>query len=555
MKPDRRSLATFPRSIATLLKPYLPGKPAEIQASGGTILKPYLPDPTTGWRRFRAWALLAAVVLFCLPYGFFFGLFAPYLMAPFAAPVLILACLAIWALPDMRQAPTRTLEGLYWAFLLALILWPNYLAIALPGLPWITLTRLISFPIAVILLICVSVSSKFRSREARALDGAPLVWICITGFAVIQVLTIAASSYPMQSIQRVFNSQVSWTAIFFASSFLFLKPGRMQAWAALVWASAVVVGLIGVWEHHYEHPPWADHIPGFLAVQDETVARILAGSFREDSQQYRVQSTFSTPLGLSEYEALALPFVLQFIIGRYSGFVRGLAAASAPFMVYVIMLTDSRLGLVGAFLTAGLFVLYWGVRRWRYVKNSLLGPSIVLAYPLIVAAMISVAMFSGRIRSRLIDGQYASSNEGRKEMYTKGFNLILKHPWGFGSGVGAENLGYTNSAGMLTIDTYYVAIALDYGILGFIFYYGAILSAMHYAGRQAFSSSNENRDSLFLGPLAISLASFFVIKSVFSNEDNHPLAFMMMGAVAALCARLKQTKRGPGSAESFSRFS
>jgi hypothetical protein len=120
--------------------------------------------------------------------------------------------------------------------------------------------------------------------------------------------------------------------------------------------------------------------------------------------------------------------------------------------------------------------------------------------------------------------------------------MILKHPWGYGSGNGAVALGVTNPAGDISIDTYYMSIGLDYGVLGFLFYYGAVIAAGYYAGRQALLSAGTKRDIAFLGPLAISLASFLLIKSVFSQEDNNPLAFMMMGAVVALCSRLKPTK-------------
>ena len=56
------------------------------------------------------------------------------------APPAVVAFLVIWALPDLNWAPTRSLEWLFLPVLIALIGWPDYLAIELPGLPWITLT-------------------------------------------------------------------------------------------------------------------------------------------------------------------------------------------------------------------------------------------------------------------------------------------------------------------------------------------------------------------------------------------------------------------------------
>src|SRR3546814_8369629 len=87
---------------------------------------------------------------------------------PFLVPVIALGLLVIWALPETHWAPTKTLAWLLIAFLIALPLWPNYLAIALPGMPWITLLRIIGAPMILLLLIALSVSAEFRSAEHKS---------------------------------------------------------------------------------------------------------------------------------------------------------------------------------------------------------------------------------------------------------------------------------------------------------------------------------------------------------------------------------------------------
>ena len=44
-------------------------------------------------------------------------------------------------------------------------------------------------------------------------------------------------------------------------------------------------------------------------------------------------------------------------------------------------------------------------------------------------------------------------------------------------------------------------------------------------------------------PIAVCLAAFLVIKSVFSQEDNHPLVAMIVGMIVATCWRVQQSKR------------
>ena len=141
-----------------------------MQEPSAAPLRPYLDDPQSPNHRTARRILLFGVVIFCLFYGLVFAFFAPYLLPLIATPVVVLAAATMWALPDVNRAPTRALEGLFLAFFAALILWPNYLAIAVPGLPWITLLRLSGFPLAGVLLICVSTSTDFRARLASGLN-------------------------------------------------------------------------------------------------------------------------------------------------------------------------------------------------------------------------------------------------------------------------------------------------------------------------------------------------------------------------------------------------
>jgi hypothetical protein len=69
-----------------------------------------------------------------------------------------------------------------------------------------------------------------------------------------------------------------------------------------------------------------------------------------------------------------------------------------------------------------------------------------------------------------------------------------------------------------------------------------ILVAISYGAKYAFKSDAQKGEFGFFIPLTISLTNFFVIKSVFSNDDNHPLAFMMMGMIVALVYRFQQVQ-------------
>ena len=511
------------------------------RAARRAVLSPYAGAKDSRRLRIARWLILPLLALFCLAYGTAFAIVAPFMMAFFPIPIAILGMIAIWALPDTDRAPTNVLSVLLFAFTLALILWPNYLAIALPGLPWITMIRLFGFPLAVALLICLSVSEPFRAELSQTLRAFPQLWKLIVAFSVVEFLTIACSKDPASSLQRVVVQEVDWTALFFVACSVFLKPRKADAWAILFSATTVPIALIALREYQMGQLPWADHIPSFLQVQDESVNRILAGAHREEGE-YRVQSTFSTPLGLAEYIALALPFLIHYMISdRFAIWIRVAIAGLIYLLINIVLMTDARLGLIGCFLSGLLSLLFWAIQRWRRSQPSVFGPAITLSYPIIAALAYASTLFVGRIREKVWgSGQYDDSTEARKQMYNQGIPMILGHPQGYGSGMGADQLGFRNAAGVLTIDTYYLAIGLDYGVLGFLIYYCAFLLAAGKSTQAALTFETSDRDIALLAPIAISLVNYIVIKSVFSNEENHPLVFIMAGMAVALMSRIQR---------------
>jgi len=504
------------------------------------VLKPYHLAVDTIWRRLLRYGLIAALGLFMVIYGFYYAVTTPWLLVPFTLPFGIMLLIVIWALPDMRAAPTLTMERLYFAFYVCLAVWPNYLAISLPGLPWITFIRLTGFPMVLALLICLSVSSGFRKDMADVLSPTPWIWKPVTAFAVIVTYSIALSAAPMASLQYVIAAQVNWIAVFFLSVYIFSKPGRVERWAYLFWGMLLVLAVIAIREDRIQRVLWAGHIPSFFAINDPVVQSVLGGSYRKATGEYRVKAMFTTALGLAEFMALSIPFVLHFMMGPFRRAVKIAAIITLPIAFFVVLVTGSRLGMVGTLIGILLYSLLWGARRWRQEKAGIVGPALLLAYPAIFVFVAGATFAIPRLRRMVWGGGATDASDAtRDRQVTEGIPKILHNPFGYGIGRGAAILGIRGSHDTLTIDNYYISVALDYGVIGFIVFYGMILATIIYATRAALRAPDD-REFSYLMPIAVSLSSFFVIKWVFAQSGNHSLVFMMMGAVAALLWRLKR---------------
>lgn len=514
---------SFPRPRRDVVKPL------------GT-LKPFTKAPRSWYRPSRSWILVPLLLLFCLIYGFAFAILAPYIVVPFAIPIILLLLLVIWAMPD-AAAPAKTLNSLFFAFFIGLIAWPNYLSISLPGLPWISIIRLTVFPMTLVLLYASSVSREFREKLMRTMGSAPLLWKAVAVLACIETLSVLVSSNPFFSIGKLVVAQTEWTAIFFVSCYVFLKPGRATKWAACLWGLGIWVGAIGIWENRLGYVPWRNHIPSFFAI-DPMAEAFMAGQQRSALGIHRVQSTFTTSLGLSEFLALTLPFVVHFLRKGFRWWIRAAAAVTIPVLVYVIVISQSRLGLVGSLVTTLSFILIWAIRNRRLEPRNPFWTAIVAAYPVIFGAIVASTFLVGRIHARVWgNGPQQFSDQSRVEQYHLGIPKILTHPWGYGIGMGSEALGFADNGGFGTIDSYYILIGLEYGIVGFFVYYGMIVLGLYEAGRYSLSSRPLKDESSLLIPIAVTLLNFVVIKSVFAQQDNHPIIFMVLGMLVALIWR------------------
>ena len=516
--PFRRA----PESERPLLKPY--------SGVGASFLQ-------------RNIVLIATILLgvACVPYGFYYALFTPWLLVNFLAPLAAMVVVLIWVLPPARSAPDVAIERLFFMFFVVFSLWPNYLAIALPGLPWITMTRLVGIPLVLLFLTGISISSATRIQLASILRQSPAVWRLLVLFVLIQTISIVFSSQPGESMSKYMVHQTNETAIFFICAYVFRMPGRLERWAWMLWGFAIILSVNALIEFRLAHVLWAGHVPDFLAVQDETVAKILGGGMRVTTDTYRAQGIFSTSLGCGEYLAYATPFVFHIAANaKYKPFVRFAALGSLILIIDAILATDSRLGILGYFIGTSLYALGWAVQKWRREPHSLLAPTVLAIYPVGFVAFIAASFTVGRIKAKVWGmGQYENSNQARIDQFHMSLPKLLSHPWGYGIGRGAEALGYTNLGGGLTIDVYYVLVAMEYGIIGFFVFFGIFISSIIYSIKYVAFSRSEDNEFRFAFPACISLFIFIVAKAFFAQEDNHPIVFMLAGIVTALVWRAR----------------
>ena len=188
-------------------------------------------------------------------------------------------------------------------------------------------------------------------------------------------------------------------------------------------------------------------------------------------------------------------------------------------------------------------------------RTDITGAALTYGYPALASAAIVLIMSVDALRLRILGGGGSQvSNDARQVQFDMAPPVLMRSPvFGFGGGRGADALGFTTPGGQVTIDTYILSIVLDYGIVGFLIFYGAMLYAGVFIGFKILTLKNDASDKDaeeigYLFPLVVMLAQFFVIKTVLSQEENHSILFMIYGAILALFWRLKQRESSALSA-------
>ncbi len=502
------------------------------------VLKPYTPDPKR-WTHYvwRSLAMLTTIA-FCFLYGAAFCMFAPGLLVVLLIPLGLIIALAIWALPDSRAAPVAQLGALFFCAQASTILWPNYLSVVIPGLPWISLTKLFIFPMDLALLICVSTSVIYRKRLFDVFKNSRLVFWSIAGLFFVQTASIMISHNPFSSLSSLIIYNLSVTAAFVASVYIFSHEGSVQKWSRLIWVCAIIVCLIAIPESFVHHALWYGHIPSFIQTSLESYSE---GGDRGGN--YRAEATFDGSIQLAEFLSLSSAFIIHETLIARRWLLRAIGAGTMLLILVAAVLSGSRSGLVGLFAAPLLYSGVWIFRFWRRRRDSVMAAAGLFGFPAAAAFALCMTFVIPALKYRLWNNHSTgASTEARKIQWSMAIPKIAAHPWGYGASESGLTLGYIDGNGNLSVDSYPITLLIDYGVIGAALWYAGFILTIFYAGRAAIESSEKEMSGeiSYLTPAAVALINFLIIKSVFSQIDNHGLFYAVMGMALALLWRRAQ---------------
>ncbi|HWM81738.1 MAG TPA: O-antigen ligase family protein [Pseudolabrys sp.] len=500
-----------------------------------------LVDPSarrSSLRKAAAWPL--ALLLTAAILGLAIAALSERYFAILFGPLALLITIIFWAMPAPRTVPLHIAWLALVGTLGLTIVWPSYIALRLPGLPWINMPRLLMSMFLVLWLYCLFNSSTARRQLLQDLRDYKPIFLFLLGWIVVMVLGIAKSHNPADSITRIVNFQLSNTVALLAVVSLVRTPAQLRLLAIVILCAGAFVMANGLIESRLQSIIWLKFNPPGFSTDEKFVTELLEGVWREGN--YRVQGPFFVSLSYAECLVLTLPFAYYFLLNAKSWMMRYVFIAYILISAPAIYVSHSRLGVVGFFLVGMTYAGFFAMRSWWASKTNLFGPILALLFPVLIVSFLGAVTVSNRLQTAMIgDGGTQSSDDGRALQRKLAIPAIMRSPIvGYGMAQGGIVAGFTMPNGAGTFDNYILLVALDNGIPGLLCFLGFVGWCI-LRGSQTYLMSNSELSKM-AGALAVYFIVFLVIRWVLAQQENHQFVMAVAGMLVSILRMEKQNK-------------
>lgn len=476
------------------------------------------------WAGFTLYVALAAATAVILP--------------PAAALFLIPPLAVLWIkAPQARAAPRALAVSLILIASVLLAVWPVYIFVKLGPLPILTPPRLVLYAVSAMWLYDMAVSRWRRAQFAHAVRRSrPVTW-SVFGLFGLGLLSLPLAEGKALAIPEFFRQTMIWLLPFCAVLTYCRRTRDFERLVKAFVIGAVIVAGIAVIE----------------AASQQLMAVVLSPLIQGDAvwlqnvqEQkirdgfFRAQASHTHPLSLGEHMAFAAPFALALAARTIDPKARWLWAAAFLLILVGAVATNSRGAALGMAIGLGFMAAIFTIRFFGKARAARYRPLVGLATALLilsspVIAAGAYAMISGK-------GGVSASNstQSRLEQIEQAWPKILKRPaLGYGTGRSSRILGFWGQT--LTIDNYYLTLALDFGFPGPLAFLAA-LAAFGVAGLKRAMAAPAAMKAIYLA-CAASAASIAISRTITSQTGNLAMIFVLIAAFAGAQAAMNARRR------------
>lgn len=434
-----------------------------------------------------------------------------------AVPVGVIAGLALWLMPDVTNPRDPPFHKLFLAYLFLVSAWPNYIALALPGLPWITPARLVLIGLLVTATLQLAQNAKLRRYVLDTMTHDKWVARAWLGYYTVCLLVALVGLTPVMSLGIVANSLILNGVCMVVAAWLFRRESAFWSISLTITLALIFVLLVALVENWMQMPPWINHIPSFMRVDEDYLELYLSTQARIGDGRYRVRSTFPVVLYFGFYLNLVMPLLL-FYMARMRGPKLLLAVALVPLIAHAVWFANARTAILSvAFSLAGFMALLMGRQILSGRKTDGLKGGLVLA-GLTAALLVGAALVASSHRAQVFmfgGAQHADSDAGRDLQWDNTWRYLRGNFIGAGAGNSGNLVGVPQANGILAVDSGWINILVDNGPISFVLYL-TFWSRLVYLGILTFLRARTPLENL-AGVFALCILNYLVSSYVVSS--------------------------------------
>lgn len=486
------------------------------------------------WRRAGLVAGGAAALTLYVALAVFATLIFPPSVALFVAPLLV--AIAVKA-PALKAAPKRLALALVFSGLFLLPLWPAYINLKVGPLPILTPPRILLYAATALFLYDMAVSPLRRGQLAQALKRGRAIAFPVGLLWALSLISVPVATGKAMAAAEFLRQTAIWFLPFLAAATYVRRPREFRTAIYLLAAAAGVSGAIALAEAGTGRL-LASLLSPFVSDDAEWLRVAQSAKIRDGV--FRAQGPHTHPLSLGEFLAVLAPVVFGLAISARKSGARLAFAVCLLLIVGGALATNSR----GAFLAIAVSMSAAGaifaVRFLRRAAAWRFRPAAGLVMALALLASPAIVVGAAGVVTGQAGESAARSSQGRIEQIEQAIPKIMQRPVaGYGPGRAARVLGFWGLT--LTIDNYYLSLALDLGLPGPLVF-AAILMAMGGLALARAGRSPRELAAIHVG-LAGSAAAMLLMRSITSQTANLGLLYLLLGMMAGAAAAARRRRR------------
>lgn len=459
---------------------------------------------------------------------------------PMVAPVFLipLGLAVLTVLPTSRTLPRNTLFAGVFVGTVLLALWPVYIHVKVSPLPILTPARVILYAVSAAWLFEMICVPHRRAQLASTIKSNSVIFGCFAVFYLAHVVSLPLAHGRAIAVPEFIRQTIIWFIPFLIAVTYCRHPKDLKRLVSALTVIASILGTIAIAEAATK-TLLASILSPLIADNAEWLRIAQAEKIRDGA--FRAQAVHTHPLSLGEYLAIFAPFALaQMADGKSFG---NKALWFGAFLLIIVgaLATNSRAALLAVLATVTLMGTFMALRFVYHPNRQAFRP--IVGMIMAGALAFSPVAFVGL--NSYISGSGATSasnsSQARLDQIEMALPKIAKRPLnGYGIGRSTIVLGYWGRA--LTLDNYFLSLALDMGILGPIIFLVIFLSIARKS--HVNSRATESPYQYFYLAFAASILGFLLCRSVLSITSNLGVVYIMIGAFLGAnpaMDRLRQT--------------